>query len=420
MDRSQGSAHPKGCAIPAHHASETESDIVLLPRVYCGSSPKRPRRGFATTRFGGLTAIVARSRPGASKEKILEVLRTRDRIALDVGRRAYAGVPCWHTAERWLTWDVQVAYALHYDRIRPLIGAHGTSRKSDIALKTLVRIAAAHAVHADFGTGRNCRPTVELVARITGYKPRTVSRARKVLVHLGLATEILRGRQRTIGERLASHRVGDSSQGWASVYALHGVQVVDKRRGHTQAAPHLVERPLGRTSHPRSYSLTHTGDAGKLKGRAARDRASDKKRVRRPEPDQKGALLAIRWRQNPQSPQWARKYSSAAWSHVLAKPAAHGWTDRDLNALLRDYTLTGNGHWIAANPHRPIPLLAMILNKHDDLHNRPAAIDDAREHEARQKQMAIHACGSCDEQGWQLPYGDTAVRCAHPKDLVGQ
>src|SRR3546814_9912174 len=60
-------------------------------------------------------------------------------IALDVGRRAYAGVPCWHTAERWLTWDVQVAYALHYDRIRPLIGAHGTSRKSDIALKTLVR-----------------------------------------------------------------------------------------------------------------------------------------------------------------------------------------------------------------------------------------------------------------------------------------
>ncbi|ETD32310.1 hypothetical protein [Williamsia sp. D3] len=62
----------------------------------------------------------------------------------------------------------------------------------------------------------------------------------------------------------------------------------------------------------------------------------------------------------------------------------------------------------------------MILNKHDDLHNRPAAIDDAREHEARQKQMAIRACGRCDEQGWQLPYGDTAVRCAHPKDLVGQ
>ena len=28
----------------------------------------------------------------------------------------------------------------------------------------------------------------------------------------------------------------------------------------------------------------------------------------------------------PQSPQWARKYSSAAWSHVLAKPAAHGWS----------------------------------------------------------------------------------------------
>ena len=400
--------------------SETESGVSLtLPRRrYCGSTPQRPRRGYATTRFGSLTAIVARSRPGASKEKILEVLRSRDRIALDVGRQAYAGVPCWFTSERWVTWDVQVAYALRYDRVRPLIGAHGTSRKNDISLKTLVKIAAAHAVYADFGTGRNCRPTVELVARITGFKPRTVSRARNVLIHLGVATEILRGRQRTLAERLASHRVGDSSQGWASVYVLHGVQAVDKRRGHTQAAPHLEKRPLGRSPHLGNCSLTPTGKAGKLKGHASRDRADDKSRAAPRKLDQKGALLATRWRQNPQAPHWARKYSPAAWSHVLAKPAAHGWTDRDLNALLRDYTLTGNGNWIAANPHRPIPLLAMILNKHDDLHNRPAAIDDARETERQQHWTAVTRCSRCDDNGF-VDEGDRVRRCTHQSEGRG-
>ncbi|MGK9274532.1 helix-turn-helix domain-containing protein [Williamsia muralis] len=347
------------------------------------------------------------------------MLRTRDRIALDVGRRAYAGVPCWRTAEQWLTWDVQVAYALHYDQIRPLIGAHGPSRKSDIALKTLVKIAAAHAVRADFGTGRNCRPTIELIARMTGYKPRTISRARQVLVHLGLATEILRGRQRTLAERLASHRVGDSSQGWASVYALHGVQVVDKRRGHTQAAPHLVKRPLGRNTSSHNYSLTPTGNAGKLKGHASRDRATKRRRWAGPEPDQKGLLLASRWRQDPQTPSWARRYTPAAWSHVLAKPAAHNWTGRDLNALLRDYTLTGNGNWIAANPHRPIPLLAMILNKHDDLHNRPAAIDDARETERQQHWTAVTRCSRCDYNGF-VDEGDRVRRCTHQLEGRGR
>ena len=38
---------------------------------------------------------------------------------------------------------------------------------------------------------------------------------------LGVATEVLRGRQRTRTERLASWRVGDRGRGWASVWALH-------------------------------------------------------------------------------------------------------------------------------------------------------------------------------------------------------
>jgi hypothetical protein len=55
----------------------------------------------------------------------------------------------------------------------------------------------------------------------------------------------------------------------------------------------------------------------------------------------------------------------------------------------------------------------MILNQHDDLRNRPAAIDDAREDEANHLRIAIAACPRCDEKGWALPYSDVAVRCTH-------
>ena len=50
---------------------------------------------------------------------------------------------------------------------------------------------------------------------------RTVQRADTALRLLGVATEVLRGRQRTRAERFASWRVGDRGRGWASVWALH-------------------------------------------------------------------------------------------------------------------------------------------------------------------------------------------------------
>jgi hypothetical protein len=302
-----------------------------------------------------------------------------------------------------------MAYAQHYKRILPQLGGP----KNGISLSVLIKIAAAHAVYADYRTGRNCRPSVDRVVQNSGYAERTVQRARLVLRLIGVATEVVRGRQRTLDERLASHRVGDRGRGWTSVYALHSPQVVDKRAGSTSAAPHPEGRPLGRSPLVSNYLLTSTSKAGELKGRAARDRATTRERIRARKPNLKGMVLASKWRQNAQTPRWAHRYTSAAWSHVLAKPAAHGWTDRDLNQLLRDHTLAGNGQWIATSPHRPILLLAGILNQHGDLDNRPAALDDAREAHAHQQRIAIRACHRCDDHGWKLPYGDTAVRCNH-------
>lgn len=396
--------------------SETKSDFTPIGRRYCGSGSSllRQRRGHATTRHGRLFAIIAAANPGKDAGKILAKMGTRDSIALDLGQDAYNGVPCWNRDDHWITWEVPIAYAARYNRIRHLIGARSTvHRKDDISLKTLISIANAHAAVADYRTGRNCRPSVEFIARVTGYGERTIQRARQVLRLIGVATEILRGRQRTLIERLASWRVGCSSMGWASVYALHSAQLVDKSAGHTRAAPHPGTHPLGCPTPLGNNSLTPTSRAGKLKGRASRDRAHDRPRWTGREPDQKGMLLASRWRQDARTPSWARRYSPAAWSHVLAKPAAHCWTSRDLNQMLHDWTLPGNGHWIANNPGKPIALLAGILNHHGDLANRPAALDDAREEEAQNRRAAAWSCGRCDEQGWQLPYGDTAVRCSH-------
>ena len=394
--------------------SETISDHTPITRRYCGSTPLRPRRGHATTKRERLWTIIAAANPGKDSDKILATMVGRDSIALDLGKDAYAGVPCWNKDDHWITWAVPIAYAQHYNQIRHLIGAHSTEhRKDDISLKTLIKIAAAHAVHADFRTGRNCRPTLDRLIEITGYGERTIQRARHVLRLIGVATEVVRGRQRTLGERLASHRVGSRARGWASVYALHNPQLVDKTARHTAAAPHPEGHPLGCLSPLGNYSLTTTGKAGKLKGRAARDRATDRRRWTGPDPDQKGMLLASRWRQDPRTPTWARRFTPAAWSHVLAQPARHGWTGRDLNQLLDDYTLPGNGNWIAHKPHKPIRLLAGILNHHGDLQNRPAAIDDAREAEITQQRQIRLACENCDEQGWLLPYTDVATRCTH-------
>ena len=393
-DRSQGSAHPLARAIPAHSVSDTKSDSFLLVRRYCGSSPVRPRRGRSTT------APVRLRKLGCFGLQP---------IALDLGDYAHAGVPCWNRDEHWLRWTLPIAYAQHYARVLPHLGGP----KNGISLAVLTKVAAAHAVHADYRTGRNCRPTVARVAAISGCAERTVQRARKVMRLIGVATEVMRGRQRTLDERLASYRVGDRGRGWASVYALHGVQVVDKRAGIRTAAPHPEGRPLGRSSHVSKNLLTPSSNAGEQQRRATRDPATTRTPPSRRKRDTRGLLLASRWRSNARTPQWARRYTPAAWSHVLAKPAAYGWTDRDLNQLLRDHTLPGNGNWIAHDPKRPILLLAGILNRHGDLNNRPAALDDARQEEYEVRRRGVSLCDACDDHGWLLPYGDVAVRCSH-------
>ncbi|BDE17419.1 hypothetical protein MKCMC460_62790 (plasmid) [Mycobacterium sp. 20KCMC460] len=283
-------------------------------------------------------------------------------IALDLGALVWAGVPCWSgRAARWATFTVPVAYDCRYDsQVRVLMPGNPVSRQA------LLAVAEARAGFADYGTGRNCRPTNERLAAVTGLSVRTVQRADTALRLLGVATEVLRGRQRTRIERLASWRVGDRGRGWASVWALHDHPFLNTKLG--VLSPH----PEGSSFQYRSFRKERvTTESRRRTGAATRGA------TRRASLDKASVGLAVRWRADTRSPGWARRYSPAAWARVLAGPAQHGWVARDVNQLVSDWI--GVHGWLPDAPYRPIGLVGAMLAWHGDLSVRPAAADMARE-----------------------------------------
>ncbi|OBB94634.1 plasmid replication protein [Mycolicibacterium peregrinum] len=258
-----------------------------------------------------------------------------------------------------------MAYDLHYSEIRPQMGNGGIRKPA------LLAIAAARARYADHDTGRNCRPTNDQLADATGFSVRQVQRANEALRLLGVATEILRGRQRTLTERLASWRLGDRGRGWASVWVLHDsawlASVIHR------LSPHLVGSLFACKSSLLREFTTHKRTPAGARGRGA---------GRRRCPDKGGSALARSWRAHPGAPPWSRRYSADAWAAMLAGPARHGWTAGDLNQLITDW-LGITGRRIPDAPYKPIGLLGAILAWHgaENLDDRPAAADEAREAE---------------------------------------
>ncbi|MBV9720458.1 MAG: helix-turn-helix domain-containing protein [Mycobacterium sp.] len=272
---------------------------------------------------------------------------------------AWAGIPCWSgRASRWVHSTVLTAYLQRYDtHVRPVMP------HNPVSVKSLLAVAEARAGFADHRTGRNCRPTNARLADMTGLSVRTVQRASTALRLLGVATEVMRGRQRTRAERFASWRVGDNGRGWASLWALHDCRI-------QPLSPHPVGSRLTFKTSRRSVLTTHT----------RRHTAGSGAAPRRPSPDPRPLALANTWVAAQQSPPWARRYRTGTpWAPILAGPARHGWTPRDVNTLIRDWV--GTGHWLPDDPHKPIGLLGAMLAAHGDLDNRPSAYEVAREHE---------------------------------------
>ncbi len=284
------------------------------------------------------------------------------RIVLELEEGAWAGVGCWAgRAARWVRFTVPIAYDVRYDScVRPVLKGNQVSRAA------VLKVAAARAAYAEYATGRQCRPTNARLAADTGLSVRTVQRADAALRLLGVATEVLRGRQRTRMERLASWRVGDRGRGWASVWALHDDAAL------ARAVDVLSPHPEGSLSRSKTSSF-HSLTTGSRRPTGAGGRGAG----RRGGPDSGGMGLAVAWRADRDAPPWARRHSAAAWAAVLAAPAAAGWCARDVTALIADWA--GVRGWIPERPHRPIGLLGAALRWHGDLSVRPAAMEMARE-----------------------------------------
>ncbi|RUP01328.1 MAG: helix-turn-helix domain-containing protein [Mycobacterium sp.] len=365
--------------------------FTAAPATYRGCSPTRRRRGMVRTTPTAQVLAMRRGRRLAGRP----VPTPSAFVGLELDDQAYAGVPCWSAGPTgWAHITVAVTYDLHYGRVRPLMCNGG------IAKPALVVIAAAMARYADWRTGRGCRPTNTQLAADTGYDERTIQRAHECLRLLGVATEILRGRQRTYTERMASWRLGDRHRGWASVWALHDNAHLT-RLVHS-LSPHLERSPVT-TTPPCSVRLVTT--------RTGAHRARHHGATRRRAPDEAGRRLAGRWRADPHAPAWARMFSANSWAAMLAAPARHGWTPHDLTALVADWL--GTGHWIPDRPARPIALLGTLLawhSAHNTLAARPSALDEARAVHAEAARAARQMARDADHRAHLL--GRTAARMA--------
>lgn len=378
-----------------------------------GSSKKRPRRGTAyvekyraptprRTRGGaGVAAIATRSHvrganhggdqlalPGLANVAP-NAPRWLTRLALAVGDGAYKNVPLWSGAQRWSRVEVPIAYDLRYKSIRHLMVGNGVSRTN------VIKVADARARFAEGKTGRHCRPTNATLAKCAGVDKRIVQRASLALRLMGCATEILRGRQRTKAERLASWAMNDRSRGWASVWALHTpIPAVDNSRDRNGMWQPISEKM---SPHPRRGSLSvgqgslstfsptenhpqdGAGQSPPIKGGASRH-STETRSARRSKfrpVDEKGRLLAVRWLADGQTPAWAQRFTPRGWARILAPTAAMGWTPADINTMIREWA-TVSGNYLPPEPYKPHGLLATIFKAHGDLANRPAAHADAQ------------------------------------------
>ncbi len=327
----------------------------------------------------------------------------------EVSPYAYAGIPCWWSAERWITHVARV-YQRSYLILRPRLVA---SSGGGISLPTVLAYAAAQAVAADHRTGRGSRPSIAGMATTAHRGRRTVQRARLFLRLAGLATEIQPGRTRTYSERINSWERGDKARGWTAVYALHPSPTYPDPVDNSRII-RAGQTPDG--TPPRSGSLPHSAPAEKRVSTRDTDQeppAGDEDGAPRPASTTRrrpgrgagptrapGTALMLAWRGDPACPGWAKAYAAHRWAGALTAADEAGWTARDLTQMLAD--LTNTGHHILTRPRRPISYLLALLNKVDlqepptltrDLHHAAQRATQQQQAAQRSAELAESARG---------------------------
>ncbi|MGW4354620.1 hypothetical protein ACWELJ_21325 [Nocardia sp. NPDC004582] len=256
-----------------------------------------------------------------------------------------AVVHCWDDRASFLR-SCDHEYDAQYSKIRPILVRRTAGKKSTgggVSKRAFMKVVQVMAGAADHGTGRNSRLTNAAIAEQTGLKARQVGRAKMAMLLLGVATEVMRGRQRTLVERMASWKVGDKSRGWASVWSLHpprGARPVDKPVGKSKrisAGQSKMATHLERFSPPAGRGKISSGSHFGLNCGKGASRSIDKSGAEWEStvPNQRGLILALRWLGDARTPRWAHRYSPNAWADVLGPAAEFDWRPEDLHRELR-------------------------------------------------------------------------------------
>jgi hypothetical protein len=251
-------------------------------------------------------------------------------------------VPCWTSRDRWLV-EVQAAYLIRYESARPeLVKRTG----SGLSLHALLEVAKAMAKAADHRTGRSSRLAVETITDRTGQHERLVQRSRTLLGLFGLATEVQRGRHRSLSE-LRQRPRWDRSRGWASMWHLHP----------SRAA--AIERVERKVTPPRSGSFKEHRSSKKNSLAARIFRPVEKPARKRAVPVEQlqGVTLAARWQRHPNAPRWVGEVPVRDLGRALAPFAVHGWNPGDLCAAVNQH---GPVIGRAIAPDRPLSWLRWL------------------------------------------------------------
>lgn len=115
--------------------------------------------------------------------------------SLPVPDGAYATIRCWNNRDTWLT-------ALEATLRTP--AGDAVRRKISVDPDTLMRIAGLDAASAETRTGRDVTTAHDTVANTLSLSKRQVQRAREVILRLGFAQIVVKGRYLTSSERAAA------------------------------------------------------------------------------------------------------------------------------------------------------------------------------------------------------------------------
>jgi hypothetical protein len=302
--------------------------------------------------------------------------------AVVTSRRVSAGIkpdpgttsrlPAWWGREDWLQ---EVADAVTDEVLR----------EHHIARDTLLAVAEAHAAYADHRTGRDCRPTNGRAIESARVSLSTLKRGRRVLRHLGLLVELIRGRSiMTRAERLEAWRRGSSHRQVAAEFALCS----RRRRAPKRTATRLERgaRSLGADLQSvdggpppgaKRVSTSLQSRSGSLRRQTENeDPRSARSSYRGPRKARSRRLAeAVRGRLG-----WLRDVQPGCLAPTLAKFAREDWTERDIELQVRD-VLAVRGHRVPATLRHPAAYLANLLRGLDPAGMvRPSV--EADEHEA--------------------------------------